>query len=166
MITEYEKRKNERGIILKECRVTLIISLSMVGSVFVWALIAYLIRTPSHVLRSVQDIWGIFNVIAIVVVIAVLGVRRTIYFSPRLFKNEGNMILILRKWRIIDLVLLSSAELIAILGLVVSLMGMPFGRTFHFFVCGFLLVMILMPIPWKVRDKLRYFEKFAGKLDE
>lgn len=166
MITEYEKRKNERGIILKECRVTLIISLSMVCSVFVWALIAYLIRTPSYVSRSIQDIWGIFNVIAIVVVIVVLGVRRTIYFSPRLFKGEGDIVLILRKWRIIDLVLLSSAELIALLGLAATLMGMPFGRTFHFFVCGFLLVMILMPIPWKVRDKLRYFEKFAGKLDE
>ena len=40
---------------------------------------------------------------------------------------------------------------------------MPFARTFHFFVSGFLLTMILMPITWKVRDKIRNFEKYAGK---
>jgi len=166
MITEFEKRKHEREIILKECRVTLLISLGMVGSILAYALIAYLIRTPAYISQAVQDIWGIFNVIAIVIVIAVLGVRRTIYFSPRLFKEKLSMVLILRKWRIIDLILLSSAEVLAFLGLVIRFMGMPFGRTFHFFVSGFLIVMILMPIPWKVRDKLRYFEKFAGKWDE
>lgn len=166
MITEFERRKHEREIILKECRVTLLISLGMVGSVLLYALVAFLIRTPAYVSQAVQDIWGIFNIVAIVIVILVLGVRRTIYFSPRLFKEKLSMVLILRKWRTIDLILLSSAEVIAILGLVIRFMGMPFGRMFHFFVSGFLIIMILMPIPWKVRDKLRYFEKFTGQWDE
>ncbi|MBU4405266.1 MAG: hypothetical protein KKG79_06620, partial [Acidobacteria bacterium] len=70
---------------------------------------------------------------------------------------------LLQRWRTIDIVLLSFAEVIAIFGLVITLLGMPFARTFHFFVSAFLLTMILMPIPWKVKDKIRNFEKYAGK---
>jgi len=40
---------------------------------------------------------------------------------------------------------------------------MPYARTFHFFVSGFLLTMINMPITFKVRDKIRMFEKYAGR---
>ena len=103
------------------------------------------------------------NVVAIVLVIMVLAVRRTIYFSPRLIHDEDNLADLLRRWRTIDIVLLSFSELIALFGLVITLLGMPFVRTFHYFVAAFLLTMILMPIQWKVKDKIRNFEKYSGK---
>ncbi len=163
---DFEKRKQERGIILRECRLTLRISLGMVASVGVFGLIAFLLKNRPYPSQALQDLWGIFNVIAIFVVIVVLAVRRTIYFSPRWFKSDLELPAILARWRTIDLILLAGAETIALLGLMISVLGMPFGRTFHFFVSAFLVTMILMPIPWKVSDKLRYFEKFSGMLDE
>ena len=79
---------------------------------------------------------------SIVLIIVVLAVRKTIYFSPRLVREDFTLAALLQRWRIIDIVLLSFAEVIAIFGLVITLLGMPFARTFHFFVSGFLLTMI------------------------
>jgi hypothetical protein len=45
-------------------------------------------------------------------------------------------------------------------------MGMPFARTFHFFVSSALVVLILMPFTFKVKDKIRTFAKNAGKYPE
>jgi hypothetical protein len=166
MLAEFEKQKQERALIRQESRITMIVSLSLLASIVIYGVIAYLLKSSFMIPRGVQDAWGILNVAAIMLIIIVLAVRKTIYFSPRLVKDDYTLTSLLRRWRTIDIVLLSFAEIIALFGLVITLLGMPFVRTFHFFVAAFLLTMILMPIPWKVRDKIRNFEKYAGKSDD
>jgi hypothetical protein len=166
MLAEFEKQKQERALIHQESRITMIVSLSLLASIVIYGVIAYLRKGSFMIPRGIQDAWGILNVAAIMLVIIVLAVRKTIYFSPRLVKDDYSLTALLRRWRTIDIVLLSFAEIIALFGLVITLSGMPFVRTFHFFVAAFLLTMILMPIPWKVRDKIRNFERHAGKSDE
>ena len=166
MLAEFEKQKQERALIRQESRITMIVSLSLLASIVIYGVIAYLLKGSFMIPRGVQDAWGILNVAAIMLIIIVLAVRKTIYFSPRLVKDDYTLTALLRRWRTIDIVLLSFAEIIALFGLVITLLGMPFVRTFHFFVAAFLLTMILMPIPWKVRDKIRNFEKYAGKSDD
>jgi hypothetical protein len=166
MVTEFEKQKQERELIRQESRITMIISLSMLASIAAYTLIAYLFGSGRPPGKVVNNIWNVFSIVSVILIIIVLAVRKTIYFSPRLVKEDFTLTDLLRRWRTIDIVLLAFAEAIAIMGLVSTLMGMPFARTFHFFVGGFLLTMINMPISFKVRDKIRTFEKYAGKSDE
>jgi len=163
MLAEFEKQKVERETIRRESRLTMIVSLSLLASIFAYTLIAYLQRGGWQTSRGVRDAWNVLNIVSIVLIIMVLAVRKTIYFSPRLVREDFSLSALLQRWRVIDIILLSFAEAIALFGLVITLLGMPFARTFHFFVSGFLLAMILMPIPWKVKDKIRNFEKYAGR---
>ncbi len=163
MLAEFEKQKEERRVIREESRLTMIISLSMLASIIVYTLIAYVFKSGWQTSRGVRDAWNVLNIVSIMLIIIVLAVRKTIYFSPRLVRDDFTLSALLQRWRTIDIVLLSFAEVIALFGLVITLLGMPFARTFHFFVGGFLLTMINMPISFKVRDKIRTFEKYAGK---
>lgn len=171
MLADFEKQQIEMGHIRRESRLTMIISLAMLASIAIYALVAYLVPTlaPSVAAgtlaarKGVREAWNILNIVAIMLIIAVLAVRKTIYFSPRLVRDDFTLDVLLQRWRTIDIVLLSFAELIAIFGLVITLLGMPFRQTFHFFVAGFLLALINMPVTFKVRDKIRMFEKYAGK---
>jgi len=163
MLAEFEKQKQERDIIRRESRITMIISLSMLASIVAYTLIAYIFGSNRPPVKAVKDVWNIFSIMSVMLIIIVLAVRKTIYFSPRLVNEDFTLTALLRRWMVIDIVLLAFAEGIAIMGLVITLMGMPFARTFHFFVGGFLLTMISMPISFKVRDKIRTFEKYAGK---
>jgi hypothetical protein len=163
MLAEFEKQKVEQELIRRESRTTMIISLSLLASIVAYALFAYLFGGGRPPGRTVNSVWNVLNIVAIVLIVLVLAVRKTIYFSPRLVRDDFTLGALLRRWRSIDIVLLSFAEVIALFGLVANLLGMPFARTFHFFVGGFLLAMINMPIGFKVRDKIRTFEKYAGK---
>jgi hypothetical protein len=163
MMLPFEKQFRENKVISRECRLTMRVSLSLLLATTILGIIASRLKTGFGMERPIQNLWGIFNVIAVIIIITNLGVRRTIYFSSRLSRENLTLTALLRKWRLIDLILLSCAELVALLGLIITIMGMPFARTWHFFVCAFLLTMIHMPIPFKVRDKLRYFEKHAGQ---
>ncbi len=163
MLAEFEKQKIEREFIRKESRLTLIVSLALLASIAAYALAACLIQGGWQASKAVRDAWGILNIAAIMLIIAVLAVRKTIYFSPRLVRDDFTLTALLRRWRTIDIILLAIAELIGLIGLVITLLGMPFARTFHFFVAAFLLTMINMPITFKVRDKIRMFEKYAGR---
>jgi uncharacterized membrane protein len=163
MLADFEKQKQERALISQESRLTMIISLLLLASIVSYGLIAYLFGSNRPPVKSVNDVWNVLSIISVMLIIIVLAVRKTIYFSPRLVNENFTLVALLRRWRIIDIVLLGFAETIAIMGLVITLMGMPFARTFHFFVGGFLLTMINMPISFKVRDKIRTFEKYAGK---
>jgi len=163
MLTEFEKQKEERALIRQESRITMIISLSLLASIAIYALVAYLYKGSFRFSKGVYNAYSILNIVAIMLVIVVLAVRKTVYFSPRLVRDDFTLTALLRRWRNIDIVMLCFGEMLALFGLVITLLGMPFVRTFHFFVAAFLLTMILMPIPWKVRDKIRTFEKYAGK---
>jgi hypothetical protein len=163
MIAEFEKQKIERELIQQESRLTMRISQAILASVAAYALTAYFVRGEWRTPAAVRDAWSVLNIVAIVLIIAVLAVRKTIYFSPRLLRGDFSLRALLRRWQAIDIVLLAVAELIGVCGLVITLLGMPFARTFHFFVAAFLLTMINMPISFKVRDKIRMFEKYAGR---
>lgn len=171
MLAEFEKQRIVGEQIHRESRVTMIVCLAMLASIVIYTLVAYLVSTPahlpsagsSHVAKGVRDAWNILNIVSIMMIIAVLAVRKTIYFSPRLVRDNFTLTALLQRWRTIDVILLSLAELIAVFGLVITLLGMPFQRTFHFFVAGFLLAVINMPVTFKVWDKIRMFEKYAGK---
>jgi hypothetical protein len=163
MLAEFEKQNIERGHIRRESRLTMIICQAMLASIAICTALAYFFSVRGTAPQRVRDAWSVLNIIAIMLIIAVLAVRKTIYFSPRLVRDDFTLAALLRRWRTIDIILLSFAELIAIFGLVITLMGMPFKQTFHFFVGGFLLAMINMPVTFKVRDKIRMFEKYAGK---
>jgi hypothetical protein len=166
MVAEFEKKKVEQDVIRQESRLTMIISLSLLTSIVVYALVAYLHKGGGPTSKDVRSAWNIMNIVSIILIIAVLAVRKTVYFSPRLVKEDFTLAALLQRWRTIDIVLLSFAELIAMAGLVITLLGMPFARTYHFFVSAFLLTIILMPIAWKVKDKIRNFEKYAGKSND
>lgn len=163
----FESDLKETEIIARESNLTRIVGLAILSSILIYGLVAYFFK-PGEALpsRAIQDIWGIFNVIAIFLIVVVLGVRRSIYFSPRLIREDFNLVTLLKRWQVIDIVLMSGAEAIAIMGLVARLLGMPFARTFHFFVSSALVVLILMPFTFKVRDKVRTFAKNAGKYPE
>ncbi len=163
MLAEFEKQKIERDLIRKESRVTMIVSQALLASIAAYTLVAYLFGSGRPPGRTINDAWGILNIVSIMLIIGVLAVRKTIYFSPRLVRDDFTLGALLQRWRTIDIILLAIAELIGLFGLAITLMGMPFARTFHFFVGAFLLTMINMPIAFKVRDKIRTFEKYAGR---
>lgn len=160
MTTEIEKRYEERKVIKKETRVTIIIGLALLGTVFIYGLLAYFIKVkPMMDKQPLQNAYDMMNLIVIVLMVVILGVRRSIYYSPRFIKDDFTLTQVLRKWRAIDILLMSVAETIPICGLVVSLMGMPFDKTFHFFLGGALLMVILIPVGIKVRSKISILKK-------
>ncbi|MCP4155001.1 MAG: hypothetical protein GY757_45175 [bacterium] len=155
MVTELEKRYKERQVIKQESRPTLIISLAMLLSVGFYALAAYFIKfDPVIEMEKLENITGAVNLIVIMVMIGILGIRRSIYYSPRLIREDFTLTQVLRKWRSIDTVLLAITELVPITGMIITFLGMPFKRTFHFFVAATLLMFILMPVGIKIRSKL------------
>ncbi len=155
MVTELEKRYKERQVIKKETRTATIVALAMLFSVMLYALAAYFIKIePVIEMEKLENITGAVNLIVIMVMIGVLAIRRTIYYSPRLIREDFSLTQVLQKWRKIDIVMLSVTEIIPIVGMIITFLGMPFKRTFHFFVASALLMFILMPMGVKVRSKL------------
>jgi hypothetical protein len=147
MVTEIEKRYEEHKSIKQETRPTIIISLALLVSVGIYTALAGLIEFKPMVDKySLKNAYDIINLIVIVLIIIVLAVRRSIYYSPRFIPGDATLTRVLQKWRSIDIVLLALAEIIPICGLVITILGMPFHRTYHFFLGGALLMIILMPV--------------------
>ncbi|HNX97515.1 MAG TPA: hypothetical protein PKK12_07540 [Candidatus Aminicenantes bacterium] len=162
MQTDYAKKTVEDRLVRQFSHPTMIFSLATLASVVIYAAAAYFLSGHRPLTQAVKDAWGILNIVSIMVIIVVLAIRKTIYFSSRLIREPFTLPELLKRWRVIDIVLISLAELVALLGLVITVLGMPFANTFHYFVSSFLLIMILMPIAWKVHDKLRNFKRNAG----
>ncbi|MCP5103211.1 MAG: hypothetical protein GY950_07530 [bacterium] len=160
MTTEIEKRYKERQVIKKETRTTKIISLALLASVGIYTLLAYFVKMkPMLDKEPLKNAYDMINLIVIVMMVVILGIRRSIYYSPRFVQDGATLEQVLKKWRGIDIVLLAVAETIPICGLVVTWLGMPFDKTFHFFVAGALLMIILMPVGIKMRSKLSILRK-------
>jgi len=160
MTTEIEKRYEERKLIKKETGITVTIGLAMLGTVFIYGLLAYFIKTePMLDKEPLKNLYDMMNLIVIVLLVVVLGVRRSIYYSPRFIKEDFTLTQVLQKWRAIDIMLMAVAETIPLCGLVVTFLGMPFEKTFHFFVGGALLMVILIPMGIKVRSKISILKK-------
>ena len=156
--------KNNR-LIKEETGKTIFISLAMVASVIIYAAIAiFLSKSAGFKIVKVkpstlQNIFNILNLLAILMVIVILAIRKTIYYSPKFIADDISLKSILMIWKKLDLILLAFGESISILGLIVTLLGVPFSRSFHFFATSVLVILIIMPVNWKVRDKLKILER-------
>ena len=158
---DYDNFTENNALIKRETRTTVLISLSMVATIIIFALITYYFSETKKISfvdispTLLNSIFNVLNIAAIFMVVIVLAIRKTIYYSPRTIKEDFTLIQVLHKWRTIDIILIVVAESIAVMGLVISFLGMPIGRTFHFFITSTLVILVIMPINWKVRDKLR-----------
>lgn len=161
MVTEIEKKYEERKVIKRETRITLIISLALLVTVGIYTALAYFIKIGPIIddMDNLKNVYDMINLIVIILMIVILAIRRSIYYSPRFIKEDFTLTQVLQKWRIIDIMLLAVAETIPLCGLAMTWLGMPFDRTFHFFVAGGALVIILMPVPIKIRSKLGILRK-------
>lgn len=152
-------------MIKDETKKTIIISLMLVFSVLIYAMISIFLSNSKNFRllnlnkEELKNIFNILNIAAILMVIIILTIRKTIFYSNRFIKDGMSLKEILMVWRSLDLLLLVFGESIALLGLVITLMGVPFGRSFHFFVTSILVILIIMPVNWKIRDKLKILEQ-------
>jgi len=155
--------KEFNDIIKRESKITVIISLALLFTIvlyFILSIYAFSKISMKIDKKLVDNVFQILNIIAIVEIIIILAIRKTIYFSEKIIKRDMRLSQILNKWRLIDIILLAIGESISIYGLVLVLMGMPIGRTYHFFVASALVILIIMPMNWKVRDKIRTLQKY------
>lgn len=154
-MTEYERRLEERKIIKKETKTTIIVSLCLMICCGILAFAAHLLQTKPTLTADRQDtIYGIVNLLVVLFFIGILAVRRSVYYSPRLIREDFNLTQVMQKWRKVDFILLTVAQAIPVCGLVLTFLGFPFDKTFHLFLGAGLLLIILMPVGIKVRSKL------------
>ncbi len=154
-LTDYQKRMEERQLIKKETKVTVTISILMMIFTLSLALISYLIKFKQILVTGqLEELRNIISVVVVVVMVAILGIRRSIYYSPRIIREDFTLAQVLQKWRRIDIILLSVSGLIPVCGLVLAILGLSFDMNFHFFLGSGILMVILMPVGIKVRSKL------------
>ncbi len=159
----FEKDLREYNTIKEESKLTKIISVSAILFTVIIGLIAYLIdrsRGVNPVSDKLEDTFMVLNVIVIVLLIMILGIKKTIYYSPRLIKEEDSLKTVLRQWRKIDLSLITAAQLVPIVGFILTITGIEFRRTTHFFIAAVLLIIMLMPMGIKVRSRLKVLKKY------
>ncbi|MCP5047118.1 MAG: hypothetical protein GY940_08085 [bacterium] len=163
-IPEYQKRIEERKVIKKETRTSMIIGLMMIGTCLLYGLVAYLIKTkPTMTTDTEETVYGIVNLFVVLIFISILGIRKSLYYSPKLIKEDFTLTQVLQKWRTVDIILLAVSEIVPICGLVLAILGMKFEKTFHFFAGTIALIIILIPMDIKVRSKLSDLRKhFPG----
>jgi hypothetical protein len=160
MLTEYEKRYQERNVIKKETRNTIFISLACLVSVGIYTLIANLIKTKPMFTPDVLDkILSVANLFIVLLAIVILAMRKTIYYSPRFVKEDFTLIQVLQTWVKMDVIMLAVAEVIPILGLMLRFFGIPLKFTWVYFVAGGILMILIMPVGIKVRSKLTILRK-------
>lgn len=122
---------------------------------FTLALISYYGNfKQTMVTAELEELRNIVSVAVVVVMVAILALRRSVYYSPRLIRANFTLTQVLQKWRRIDIIMLSVSSLIPICGLVLAVLGLSFDMNFHFFLGSGILMVILMPVGIKVRSKL------------
>ena len=160
MITKYEKELNEREIIKRETKASLLVGIACLVSTLIYALMARYVKIEVDIGQNLREnIYGVLIFVIILIMIAILAARKTLYYSPKFIKEDFTLTQVLEKWRIIDIILMAVAETIPILGLIVTFLGMPFERTWFIFLTSGLLMIILMPMGIKVRSKLEILRK-------
>ena len=153
---DFEIGEKEKKIIKVETKKSLIIAYCLMISVFIHLLLAYFLTINMSMNKtSLNLLFNIFNIMAIFIIILVLGLKKSLYFSPRIIKEDFDLAQILQKWQSLDIVFLSLGSSISVTGLVVTFLGMPFNRTFHFFIVSGLVILMVMPMSWSVEGKLR-----------
>jgi len=151
----YKKRAEEQDIIKQETRTSMIIGGAILLSTIMYGLIAYFIPFRQLIKSETLDIlWGIASIFVVLMMIIILALRKTIYYSPKIIQPNFTIQQVLEKWRTIDIIFLAAAETIPVCGLILCFLGIPFDKNMHFFVGAALLIIILMPMGIKVRSKL------------
>ncbi|MBN1196350.1 MAG: hypothetical protein JXA62_03000, partial [Candidatus Aminicenantes bacterium] len=155
MTTEFERDRQERQAIRRYTRPALIVGISALITVAVCALLARFI-TPGPFLspRNLENFFGIAVLVITLIMIIILAVRKTVYYSSRLIRENMTIEDVLRKWNSVDIVLIGITETIPLLGVALTWLGIPFARTWFIFLVSALLLVILMPMGIKVRGKL------------
>jgi hypothetical protein len=163
-ITEYQKQIEERKIIKEETRTTILMSVSLLIEILILGVVSYFLKSKQTLSTDLlENIRNMSSLGAVLLLISILWVRRTLYYSPRFIKEGFTLTQVLRVWRSIDLTLMAITELLPICGLVLSLLGAAFDQIFHFFVGGAIMIVLLTPMGIKVRSKLSILrETFPG----
>jgi hypothetical protein len=156
----YEKELEERRIIKQETRVSLMIGIACLIATIIYGLIARFVKIEIITDPKLREtVYGLLVLVIILIMIGILAARKTLYYSSRLIKDEFSLTQVLQKWRTIDIVLLATAEVIPIIGMVIAFTGMPFDRTWFIFLTSGILMIILIPMGIKVRSKLAILKK-------
>ncbi len=180
----FEKDVRENRIIGKETKTTKLVALSVLIFIIVLGILSFYISnskttsTVNNVIKitkstkdistydkseneeKLEKIFTILNVFIIMLMIGILAVKKTIYYSSKLIKENDSLEQVLKQWRKIDLSLLTVSFIIPIIGLIITVLGMEFKRTAHFFIASFLLVFMLMPMTIKIRSRLNILKKY------
>ncbi len=160
--SEFTKRIEERKIIKTETRIAMILGLCLLFLTIITGAIAYSMKIEPAMTRddSLENIYWMATRGAVLLLLAILVVKRTAYYSPKLIKEDFTLTQVLKIWRRIDIILLAVSVVLPICGLVMTFLGMPFFyRTFHFFLGSGLLILFLMPMGIKVRSRLVILRK-------
>ncbi len=154
-IEEYKKQIEERKIIKEKTKNTVKYGMILVISALATGIAAYFFRLRPVLKNDAQEsIVGILSFIAVLMMIGMLAIRKTIYYSPKFIKEDFTVPQVLDKWKYIDITLLSVAGIIPVIGIVLFFFGVPFDRIAHFFIGGAILLLILTPMGIKIRGKL------------
>jgi len=165
MNTDYKKQQEEREIIQRETKKPKVFALVMLISIFFLAMAAGLVKIDLRVEKNFREnLYWVLIFVIILILIVILSIRKTIYYSTKIIKDEFSLTQILKKWTTIDIVLITMAEIIPILGLIITWLGVPFERTWFIFLVSALLMIILMPIGLKVRSKLGVLKKYSENI--
>jgi hypothetical protein len=159
-IDNYKQRLEERKIIKQETKTTIIICLSVLCFNVILGVAAFFIKVkPVMKLESLENIYIMINLGIALLLIAILALRKTIYYSPKLIRPDFSIPQVLAKWKRIDLWLLAISEIIPICGLVMTFLGMTFKYNYIFFVVSVILIILLTPLGIKVRSRLSILRK-------
>lgn len=160
MLPDFKKDQEERSLIKTETRTARTIALYMLASIALLALAACLVKIDFHIKPELREnvYWALIFIIVLILIV-ILSVRKTIYYSPKFIKDGDSLVEILRKWKKIDIFLLSVGAIIPILGLLITWLGLSFERTGFIFLVSAILMVILMPVGIKVRGKLDILRK-------
>jgi hypothetical protein len=160
---QFEKETKQRELIKKYTRVSKLLGMSCIFLIFFYFLITKYLINPANPIISNTDllhnIWLIVNVAVIMIMIIILGSRRTLYYSKRVVNEKDSLAEILEKWQKIDVVLIVVAEIIPLMGVTLRILGVSFDRLFHFFVGTLFLFILLTPLGIKVRSRLTTLKK-------
>lgn len=155
MATEFERDREERRAIKKETKPALRLGLIALLAVALCTALARFITIGVMIPPKTREtLFGIFILAIIMIMVAILAARKTIYYSTRLIRDDFTLTQVLRKWKTIDRTLISITGVIPVMGLILTWLGLPFSRTWFIFLVSALLLIILMPMDIKVRGKL------------
>lgn len=167
MIEAYAKDMEERRIIAETTRpgkkfalIMQMINLAMALAACCLKLDLGINKNLIYSEESLLNLSGLLMLAIVLIMIAILAARRTLYYSSRLVVDQDTLTTVLEKWNRIDKKLMISALFIPFLSMAVTLLGFPFQRTVYIFIGSAILFVILMPVGIKTRSKIEILRRY------